>query len=441
MHLIEIKTNENEEPIVSGRELHNKLGIKTTIKTTRQVDSVKKEGFFKRLGKAIKNENEVQKEKVIHTVIVEYDNDKIIGSLEEQFRALLKKVNRHYQRELYKVTRRSDLIKKKKQKLLSINNKIQKMSKQLLADYENTLKEQDELLSKKYNLQYLKNREKRFHLLLALSIVLVILTIILIFLTRQTYKYEDYLIENSKIIKNNLRLKNKIVSMISHDVRAPLKIVSLYIRQLLPLEKDDKKKEMYNSIDYTANSALLLADKILEYLKTEKIEKENREKKQSTVLLHLSDEIDKTLKGFHHLSKTRQTTIKNENKVPKDVIIYFDKQKLQRLYFNLLSNAIKHTENGSIFVTSQYTDLQNGKFKFELTVKDTGNGMNKKQLKGIFEPFKQLNITKAELSAGVGLGLYLCNKIVTEYNGKITIESKPKKGTTVYLYIISKVKH
>lgn len=426
--LLKSKIQENQ---YYNRLNFDKMGVKTTIQTTRKIDSVKKQGFFKRLGKALKNENETQKEEVTHTIIVEYDNDKIIGSLEDQFKTLLNKANKHYQREIYKINSNYRKIKQKKLHLLKINSKIQKMSKQLLADYETSLKEQNQILDKKYNLQYLKNREKRFYLLLALAIVLVLLAIILSLLTRLTYKYEDYLVHNTMLINNNLKIKNKMVSMISHDIRAPLKIISLYIQQLLNIETDSQKREMYNSIDYTTNSAFLLASRILSYLKNEKVQKTDK-----PIKLDLFSEINNILHGFVRLAEIRNNAIDNTNKIPENTIVYFDKQKLQRLFFNLLGNAIQYTEGGTIYVTSEYSEPTPDIFRFDLTVKDTGVGIEENQIENIFSPFKQMTSSSPNnIPIGVGLGLSLCKEIVEQYNGEITIKSKLNEGTTVHLYV------
>ncbi len=413
-----------------------KMGIKTTIKTTKKVDSVKKVGFFKRLGKALKNENDVQKEEIVHTIIVQYKNDKIIGSLEEQFKALLKKVNCHYQREIYKINKNYRNIKQKKQKLLEMNAKIQKTSQKLLADYEVAFKKQNEILDRKYNIAYLKNREMRFLLILGLAVILVILLIILFVLTRLTYTYRDYLEHNTRVINNNLQVKNKMVSLISHDIRAPLKIISLYVNKLLTLETNPEKREIYNAIDYTANSAFLLASRILSYLSNEQGKKMDK-----PIELNLHSEVNNILKGFVPLAGIRNNIIDNTNEIPQNQIVYFDKQKLQRIFFNLLGNAIKYTEGGAIYVTSQYSEPTPELFRFDLTVKDTGIGIEEEQMENIFNPFEQsgaINSTSTDtsLTVSTGLGLSLCKEIVEQYNGEITIKSKPQEGTTVHLYII-----
>ncbi len=410
----------------------NKLGIKTTIKTERSTDSIKKQGLFTRLGKALANNYDITKEKVTHTIIVEYKKNKISGTLEEQFKVLLNKANRHYRNEIRKINNRNKLIKLKKEELFKTNYEIQQASNKLLDSYKTILKQQNETLNKKYNSQEINNRIKRFYLLLAIGFILLLLNIILLYIVRLASKYKNKLEKLTEKLDQNIRVKNKMVSMISHDVRSPLKIISIYIKQLLSLETDPKKKEIFNSVEYTSNSALILVNKILEYIENEQI---NATK--NFVELNLFSEINNILEGFIHLAKENNNNLENINKVPEKTIVFFDRQKLQRLFFNILENAIKHTKNGTIYITSKYKELDDNKFKFDLIIKDTGKGIPKEQIKHLFTPFKKIN--KDSLK-GVGLGLYLCKQIVKEYDGEIFVESKINEGTTVSISITSPIK-
>ncbi len=408
------------------------LGVKTTIKTEKIVDTVKKQNLFERIGKAITNDVDIQEEKVINTVIVEYYNDKKIGPLEEQLENLLNKINQYYKNELRKVNARYASIASQKQELLEMNINIQNVSKHLYSEYKKALVKENEILNKKYDLQYIKNRTMRFYILLAITIILTFFALIVIFLTRLIYKYEDRLIETRELLNHNLNVKNKMVSMISHDIRAPLKIISLYMKQLLSAETDMKKTKMYDSINYTTNSALLLANKILNFSKNET---------KNTILerveINLHNEINDILESFVPLAAIKSNKIENNNLIPKQINLNCDRPKLQRIYFNLLDNAIKYTLNGTIKVTSEVRKIEPKKYRFDLTVKDTGKGIDLEQIENIFEPFKQLSMDEIKNSdMGVGLGLHLCKEIVDLMNGEITIKSKLNKGTEVKLYLI-----
>jgi len=95
---------------------------------------------------------------------------------------------------------------------------------------------------------------------------------------------------------------------------------------------------------------------------------------------------------------------------------------LREIFYNVLTNAHQALEKntGKIAVNlSEFEEI------VEITVEDTGVGIEPRDLQRIFEPF----FTRK--SKGTGLGLAICNELVSFHKGKICIESVPKIGTTV----------
>lgn len=406
---------------------YNDLKIKTTIETKSSVDSVEKKKLFGRLGDAIKGEVGVQREQKEVLMIIEYEGQKSAGSIEKQMENIVKMTAEYYEKELNKLKLNFDQLTQKNQNILLNTMNIQRLSDDVLSHYKNTLLEQKNILSKKYSTQYSKNRITRLYALFGIAFLLIILSFAVLYLTTATYKIEEKLLIAKEKLSNNLILKNKMVSMISHDIRSPLSIILLYIKQVLKLEKDPQKKEVFDSISYTTNSAFLLANRILDFSKGEN--------GQMTVYkdkFNLHDEINHIVAGFSALAKTKRNELINTNKLERSSEVVFDRLKLQRLYFNLLDNAIKFTENGIIEVISKWELIENERYKFTLTVKDSGQGISEESLKKVFEPFEQASsIDLAKQDLGVGLGLYLCKEITELFDGSIRVQSKLKEGTTV----------
>ncbi len=404
------------------------LGVKATIVRKVTEDTIEKNGLFKRLGKALRNEKQIKEKKVEERIILEYSNNRTIGTLEKQLKTILNIINHYYKKEFSKIKRSYTKAEKKKAELLKVNNKIQEESKKLLLEYKTQLMKQEKVLTKKYNIQHLINRKIRLYVLLALSIVLIVLTLITIFLARSIYRYENHLIKMKSSLEENLAVKNRMVSMISHDIRSPLKIISIYVKQLLSLESDTVKRKIYSSIDFTTSSSLILANKILSFLKGVEQPKGNKVED-----IDLSETINKLLEPFSILAGSNGNKFVNTNKVAKDFQAKLDIQELQRLYFNLIDNSIKFTKNGVIEVISNVEEYETGKYRFYLTVKDSGKGIEVDRLENIFDLISKKDTKDKDISAG--LGLHLCREIVEMHGGKIKIKSKPNKGTEVCLFL------
>ena len=108
-----------------------------------------------------------------------------------------------------------------------------------------------------------------------------------------------------------------------------------------------------------------------------------------------------------------------------------DRDRLQQVLLNLVSNAIKYNkENGRIIISAQAKDDS----EIELSVADTGRGIDPQDLDHLFERFYRVPGSEG-VSEGSGLGLAVAQKIVEEHRGRIEVASTPGEGTifTVFL--------
>ena len=92
---------------------------------------------------------------------------------------------------------------------------------------------------------------------------------------------------------------------------------------------------------------------------------------------------------------------------------------------NLLTNALKFTDKGGII---NITAIRQDDFT-EITVSDTGVGMNNKTLEDLFKLDATHSTTGTENETGTGLGLILCKEFVEKHGGKIWVESEPGAGS------------
>lgn len=106
-----------------------------------------------------------------------------------------------------------------------------------------------------------------------------------------------------------------------------------------------------------------------------------------------------------------------------------DRDQLIRLFTNLISNAIQYTLEGTITVTLEYRQNQDG---YQVTVGDTGIGISKELQSQVFDRFYRVDKARSRRDGtGSGLGLAIAKAIITNHQGRIQLESQPDKGTTV----------
>ena len=217
--------------------------------------------------------------------------------------------------------------------------------------------------------------------------------------------------------KNAEQIKTEFIANVSHELRTPLNAIIGYA-DLLQNKKlgklNNKQLEFINNIQ---TSSLHLLEMINEILDISKIEANSTHLiKQS---FNISMAIDEVLNTLYPLFK--QKNIKLEKNVI-DFEICADYLKIKQILFNLISNAIKFTKD-EIFITTQKDDVN-----AQISIKDNGIGIEKKNQKKIFKKFTQIKDYSIKKESSTGLGLTITNEFVKMHNGKITLESELNKG-------------
>ncbi|GAB3936666.1 sensor histidine kinase [Larkinella terrae] len=237
------------------------------------------------------------------------------------------------------------------------------------------------------------------------------------------YKKEQKRIEERSVVLERLNAeKNKLFSIVSHDLRSPLASVQQYFEILkeVDLESEDRKKiesELLSSINYTQDMLFNL----LSWSSTQM--------KGATVSL-VSVNLFLCLKPVVEIYKplAQKKTIQLDFQVDPTQDVLADAAMLQLIIRNLVGNAIKFTEPGGLVTIRAVLE---GK-KCLITVKDTGRGIGKEELAPIFS-LKAQPTFGTNQERGVGLGLFLCKEYAEAQHGTIWLESTPSVGTTFFL--------
>ena len=109
----------------------------------------------------------------------------------------------------------------------------------------------------------------------------------------------------------------------------------------------------------------------------------------------------------------------------REVLIFMDKEKIEKIILNLLSNAIKFTEKGGKIKVLLKVDKKD----VTIAIKDNGSGIPSNKLDFIFENFEQVNRSLSRTAEGTGVGLYLVKKLASVHHAKIQVNSKIGYGS------------
>lgn len=394
------------------------------VETKTYADTVKKKGLFGRLGDAISGKENVRKESTVITV--KQGKTPEAGAIKADIDSIMNLVQNHYSGQVKRI--QVKVIEKQNDsgKFYTIFNNLLIYSNGVMNIYDVAVKDSKSDLEKEYAQQNSENNKIRTYLILGAMILMFIVSILIMYFTRIAFIYEKRLNAANQQIKENLNFKNRILGMLSHELRSPLKIIGIFIRKINKKTNDDSIKEYLKSISFTNNTLLMQANQILEYTKNQHVEN-----KLLPVVFNLKNEIDSILNSIEPYIETRNNKFVVEENIDPQIEVYSDNTKINQVFMNILGNSNKFTENGQITVKTIAKPIDENRVSLTTHIIDTGAGISKSDLEKIFEPYYQGVLSEDVENLGAGLGLSLCKEIVELYSGNISVDSEKNVGTTV----------
>ncbi|HUX95341.1 MAG TPA: sensor histidine kinase [Bacteroidales bacterium] len=225
----------------------------------------------------------------------------------------------------------------------------------------------------------------------------------------------------NKKLSETIKLKNRIFSVVAHDLRSPV-VNILYMLNLLK-EKDYKEK-----YDTFANSSIEYAQMVINLLENMLVwGREQEEKiKYSPERHNLADLILTNLSIFKETADKKDISV-NFTHVGS-TIAYFDKDLLDIVIRNILSNAVKYTYRGGR-ISILLKDKTGSNEGVMLKICDNGVGIPSDKQKNLLSTSEIESTAGTENEKGTGLGLKLCYDLVRLNKGTIAVESAPGEGT------------
>jgi signal transduction histidine kinase len=280
-----------------------------------------------------------------------------------------------------------------------------------MSIYDSAIKSSKSELEKEYEKQTSESNKIRMYLVFGAMILMFIVSILIMYFTRIAFIYEKRLNSANKQINENLNFKNRILGMLSHELRSPLKIIGIFINRINKKTNDESIKEYLKSISFTNNSLLLQANQILEYTKNQ-----HKENKLVPSLFNLKNEITSILTSIEPYIETRSNKFVIHENINPDLEVFSDKAKINQIFMNILGNANKFTENGQISVDTRTESVDENTVRLVTSISDTGAGISETDLEKIFEPYYQGVLSEDVENLGAGLGLSLCKELVELYS-------------------------
>ncbi|MCJ8209057.1 tetratricopeptide repeat-containing sensor histidine kinase [Mucilaginibacter sp. RS28] len=258
------------------------------------------------------------------------------------------------------------------------------------------------------------------NVILAVAICSIIVLLIIAYANYRTGALNKQLLKANKQLDESNHVKDKLFSILGHDLRSPF----ISVINLLDLLDDDdipedSRKEMLQELGLTSKAGLETLTGLLKWGETQI--KGLRINQQEFAVRPLADRVTQLLSTN---ASHKSITIKNS--IQPELNLIADSDHVEFVLRNLLSNAIKFTRaGGKISFRSQFDPATN---KATITVRDNGIGISPDRFEAIFS-LKNVSNNGTFNEKGTSLGLVMCKEFIEANNGSISVRSAPGSGS------------
>ena len=236
----------------------------------------------------------------------------------------------------------------------------------------------------------------------------------------------DLAVSRKKIVEMN-RTRDKLYSIIAHDIRSPFAAITQTIDTIINGYIEIGTAEYFETFQLlkqkTEQTSMLL-NNLLEWTKLH-----SDSISLSPKMINIHEMLAECLQLMKGIALHKNITIDLE--ISGNTQAFFDEVTIHTAFRNIISNAIKFTpENGRILITS----AKAGEF-IAIVIQDTGSGISKENIDKVLNAHDHTASTANNNEMGNGLGLFLIRDFVEQNHGKIKVESREGSGTNFMVYL------
>jgi signal transduction histidine kinase/DNA-binding response OmpR family regulator len=269
-------------------------------------------------------------------------------------------------------------------------------------------------------------RAQRWNVVMVLIVVVsgaVLFWYIISWIRRQNLLIQRLDASEKKVREVSL-IKENFMANMSHEIRTPMNAILGFTDLMKARNRDPELEEFIEAIGQSGESLLTIINDILDLSKIEA----GMMRIEHTLfsVRGLIQSIQTMFAGKIH-QKGLDFTIAIDGSVPDTVS--GDPTRLTQILVNMIGNAVKFTSEGAIRVAVDNKGRVGNHIRLGFVISDTGIGIAREKLAGIFERFRQAEDSITRNYGGTGLGLAIAKDLISLQKGEIEVESTPGKGT------------
>ncbi len=212
--------------------------------------------------------------------------------------------------------------------------------------------------------------------------------------------------------------KSFFLAGVSHELRTPLNGILGMTNLLYSTALNTEQKNFLDMLKASADNLFRLMADLLEFSRVA-----SGKFRFEIAPVNIGEFVKNTTSVIKLQAEEKKLSFQVNNSA-EDVTLLIDKDRLGQVVFNLAGNAVKYTNTGGIILSISYDGV------LQISITDTGIGMDRDGVREIFNPFMQISTAGTAKNKGLGLGLAIVKLIVDTFGGSIDVESAPGAGSS-----------
>jgi two-component system, sensor histidine kinase and response regulator len=235
-----------------------------------------------------------------------------------------------------------------------------------------------------------------------------------------------------RLAEEKRQVRFQFVSVLAHEMKSPIAAIEGYLQMMHERSVGNKMEDYDRMLDRCLIRIEGMRKMITDLLDLTSIESGQRPRTLTTV--DLTEAARQAIENVKAEAQRRNISIQLD--VPANANMEADRAEIEMIFNNLISNAVKYNrDQGRVGVSIGISGEE-----VRIQVEDSGIGMAQEEIQRLFSDFSRIKNDKTRHILGSGLGLSTLKKIVTLYDGDITVKSKPDIGSTFTATVYNRVK-